>query len=58
MWSEHETPDGKKYYFNSQTSESVWEKPRVLVEFDEHVERMRNAQQQQQANAADRAVRF
>lgn len=27
VWSEHTTPDGKKYYYNNMTKQSVWEKP-------------------------------
>lgn len=26
-WSEHQTPDGRTYYHNSLTQESVWERP-------------------------------
>ena len=29
-WSEHTAPDGKKYYYNTETQESVWEKPQEL----------------------------
>ena len=35
IWSEHETGEGKKYYYNSQTQESVWEKPEVLTKWEE-----------------------
>ena len=28
-WSEHKNPEGKCYYYNSRTQESVWEKPQV-----------------------------
>ncbi|RNA38234.1 pre-mRNA-processing factor 40 -like protein, partial [Brachionus plicatilis] len=27
LWSEHFTPEGRKYYYNSVTKESRWEKP-------------------------------
>ena len=33
-WSEHTSPDGKKYYYNAKTQESVWEKPKELEEFE------------------------
>lgn len=33
--NEYETPDGKKYYYNSKTGESVWEKPKCLVDLAE-----------------------
>ena len=31
-WSEHTSPDGKKYFYNAKTQESVWEKPKELEE--------------------------
>lgn len=31
-WSEHMAPDGRTYYFNLITQESVWDKPKVLKE--------------------------
>ena len=33
-WSEHKTPDGKIYFFNSKTQQSVWEKPKVLIQLE------------------------
>lgn len=30
-WIEHESPDARKYWFNSMTNESVWEKPLELM---------------------------
>ena len=38
-WTEHTAPDGKKYYYNAETQESVWEKPKEL---EEHEVRIRN----------------
>merc|ERR1712013_324429 len=29
-WTEHTAPDGKRYYYNGETQESVWEKPQEL----------------------------
>lgn len=26
-WSEHKAPDGRTYYYNSVTKQSLWEKP-------------------------------
>merc|ERR1712223_936759 len=34
-WTEHTAPDGKNYYYNTKTAESVWEKPKELVEFEQ-----------------------
>ena len=33
-WSEHTAPDGKKYYYNGKSGESVWEKPQELLDFE------------------------
>lgn len=33
-WSEHTSPDGKKYYYNAKSGESVWEKPKELADFE------------------------
>lgn len=32
FFTEHQTQEGKKYYFNTKTSVSVWEKPSCFVE--------------------------
>lgn len=29
-WSEHKSPDGRTYYYNSNTKQSSWEKPDEL----------------------------
>lgn len=34
-WSEHTAPDGRKYYYNSRTKQSSWEKPVELVKAQE-----------------------
>ena len=31
-YTEHDTPDGKKYYYSSKTNQSVWDKPKCLTE--------------------------
>ena len=31
-FTEHETPEGKKYYFNKKSNESTWDKPKVFSE--------------------------
>jgi len=37
-WTEHNAPDGKKYYYNAETQESVWEKPQELADFEKRQE--------------------
>ncbi|KAI3897167.1 hypothetical protein MKW92_010387 [Papaver armeniacum] len=34
-WTEHTSPEGYKYYYNSVTSESRWEKPEELTLFEQ-----------------------
>lgn len=33
-WSEHKTPDGKCYFFNAKTQQSVWEKPKIMIQME------------------------
>ena len=33
-WTEHKTPDGKVYYYNSKSQQSVWEKPQPLIKLE------------------------
>ena len=35
-WSEHIAPDGKKYYYNSNSGQSIWEKPKELIDFEHY----------------------
>ena len=30
VWTEHQTPEGRKYWYNKDTKESTWEKPSAL----------------------------
>ncbi|KAH0560764.1 hypothetical protein KQX54_008169 [Cotesia glomerata] len=34
VWSEHRSPDGRLYYYNSKAGESVWEKPQPLKDLE------------------------
>ena len=31
-FTEHDTQDGKKYYYNSKTAQSIWDKPKCLTD--------------------------
>lgn len=33
-WVEYKTPDGRSYFFSNKTQESVWEKPKPLIDLD------------------------
>ena len=33
-WTEHTSPEGKKYYYNNETQESVWEKPQEMKDWE------------------------
>jgi pre-mRNA-processing factor 40 len=30
VWTEHKAPDGRIYYYNSETKQSSWQKPNEL----------------------------
>ncbi|KAJ6834186.1 flowering time control protein FCA-like isoform X2 [Iris pallida] len=49
-WTEHTSPEGFKYYYNSVTSESKWEKPEeyLIFEQQQQQQKMLLLQQQQQ----------
>ncbi|PKA56573.1 Flowering time control protein FCA [Apostasia shenzhenica] len=49
-WTEHTSPEGFKYYYNSVTRESKWEKPEELTIFEQqqHQQKILLLQQQQQ----------
>lgn len=35
IYTEHDTPDGKKYYFNTKLNQSIWDKPKCMLELTE-----------------------
>ncbi|XP_037088891.1 transcription elongation regulator 1-like, partial [Pollicipes pollicipes] len=51
-WTEHTAPDGRKYYYNAKSQQSVWVKPQPIAD----LEAARLAAQQQVAAAAAAAV--
>ncbi|KAM7488035.1 hypothetical protein LguiB_025519 [Lonicera macranthoides] len=46
-WTEHTSPDGYKYYYNSTTGESKWEKPEELTLFEQQQQQQKPPVQQQ-----------
>ncbi|CAN6449851.1 unnamed protein product [Victoria cruziana] len=46
-WTEHTSPEGYKYYYNSVTRESRWEKPEELIAFEQKQQQLPQHQQQQ-----------
>ena len=37
VWKEHQTPEGRKYWYNNATGKSTWEKPDELLTPEERV---------------------
>ena len=33
-WSEHKNTDGRSYFYNARTGDSVWEKPKALADWE------------------------
>ncbi|CAI5742231.1 unnamed protein product [Peronospora destructor] len=48
QWSEHNAPNGRKYYYNALTGESTWERPVELSVIASQLPRGAASQQQQQ----------
>ncbi|CEG37906.1 cug-bp-and etr-3-like [Plasmopara halstedii] len=48
QWSEHNAPNGRKYYYNASTGESTWERPAELIAPQTDLSRGNPQQQQQQ----------
>lgn len=45
-WTEHTSPEGYKYYYNSVTAESRWEKPEEMSLFEQQQQKLQPPQQQ------------
>ncbi|KAH1116583.1 hypothetical protein GLYMA_17G035500v4 [Glycine max] len=50
-WTEHISPEGFKYYYNSVTGESRWEKPEELVLYEQKKQQQRPSVQQSQTQS-------
>ncbi|KAK9019930.1 hypothetical protein V6N11_054435 [Hibiscus sabdariffa] len=50
-WTEHTSPDGFKYYHNSLTRESKWEKPEELTSFEQKQQQQKPLGQQPQTQS-------
>ncbi|KAK8661846.1 hypothetical protein V6N13_091437 [Hibiscus sabdariffa] len=50
-WTEHTSPDGFKYYHNSLTRESKWEKPEELILFEQQQQQQKLLGQQPQTQS-------
>ncbi|XP_074567030.1 flowering time control protein FCA-like isoform X2 [Curcuma longa] len=65
-WTEHTSPDGFKYYYNSVTQESKWEKPEELAVFEQQQQQQKllllqqhhHHQQQQQQQQHQQKLSF
>ncbi|MCO5549271.1 hypothetical protein L7F22_002739 [Adiantum nelumboides] len=47
-WTEHTSPEGHKYYYNSSTGESRWEKPEEFATYEKQKLQQQQLQLQQQ----------
>lgn len=57
-WSEHNAPNGRKYYYNASTGESTWERPAELSAPQVELPRTGAQQAQPQQQPAATAVGF
>ncbi len=64
-WSEHKSPDGRTYYYNGKTKQSLWEKPDELktpaevIDIDKKSNRyISNAKDWNKNKCSSRALNF
>lgn len=55
-WSEHTSPDGYKYYYNSSTGESKWEKPEELAQYEQQQQKPSNLHAQVQSHPSGPSI--
>ncbi|XP_054167522.1 transcription elongation regulator 1-like [Oppia nitens] len=50
-WTEYKTPEGKSYYFSLKTQQSVWDKPKALMDLDEAIAKSQKQQMENKSMA-------
>ncbi|XP_074593867.1 transcription elongation regulator 1 [Brevipalpus obovatus] len=52
-WTEYKAPDGKPYYFSQKTKQSVWDKPKALINLEEALVKAKSKQGEAISKAVD-----
>lgn len=43
-WMEYKTPEGKPYYFSTKTQQSVWQRPKALIDLETALNKIKSEQ--------------